>query len=307
MTITLLGWLLCLAAGFALQARSHDPGRLSRVFFLITYWGTEPLVVFFAYTTIRFDADLFAAMALVVASSWAVLGLAMLWTRALADAPRTRANLILAAALGNTAIVGYPLAVLLFGPRGLALAVLYSQFAFLIPALPVSTGIARHFAGPESKVPTSPGLRKLVRSWVLNPPVAAAVVAVGLRLAGVDANTVAAPIGPVVGVFIGLFGFLQIGLATPMHRVAHGLVVLARAGTALLFRFAVAPLTLFAAGRLTGVPIPGVFLLLAACPVAFHTMVLARVYHLDAPLQRLLIAVSTPAMVGAVLLWHAVG
>ncbi len=305
MTVALVGWLLCLAGGFALQGRVHDPRRLSHILFLVTFWVTEPLVVFFAYTTIHFDASLIAATAVAVVSSWIVLGLAVLWTRRLADARGTRATLILAASLGNTAVVGYPLAVLVFGPQGLALAVLYSEFAFLIPALAVSTGIARHFAGPTSRVPASPGLRSLLRSWVLNPPVAAAGVAVILRLAGIDASAVAEPIGPVVGVLIGLFGFVQIGLATPLQRVAHGLTDLARAAAALAFRFGAAPLTLLVLGRLAGVEIPGVFLLLAACPVAFHTMVLARVYNLDAPLQRLLIAVSTPALVGAVLLWHA--
>jgi predicted permease len=304
-TATFLGWLLCLAAGFALQRRVRDPERLSQLFFLATFWVTEPLVVFFAYTTIRFAPQLVAALALAVLASWTIVGLAVLSTRSLGGTPGTRASLILASALGNTGVVGYPLAVLVFGPQGLALAVLYSEFAFLIPALAVSTGIARHFAGPESRMPASPGPGALVRSWVLNPPVAAAVLALALRLAGVDARPLADPIGPVTGVAIGLFGFLQIGLATPLHRVAHTAADLLRGGVALVFRFGMAPLVLFVLGRLTGVPIPGVFLLLAACPVAFHTMVLARVYHLDAPLQRLLIAVSTPALVGAVLVWHA--
>ena len=305
MTLTLVGWLLCLAAGFGLQRRAADPRRLSHALFLVTFWVTEPLVVFFAYTTIHVDTRFIAAMAMVIVASWLVLGLAVLWTRTAADERGTRASLILAASLGNTGIVGYPLAVLVFGSEGLALAVFYSEFQFLIPVLAVSTGIARHFAGPSSRVPPRPGVPALLRSWVLNPPVAAAVLAVALRLGGVEADAVAEPIGPVVGVLIGLFGFVQIGLATPLHRVAHTSVDLLRAGAALVFRFAVGPAALYAVGRLAGIEIPGVFLLLAACPVAFHTMVLARVYHLDAPLQRLLIAVSTPALVGAVLLWQA--
>jgi predicted permease len=303
--LTALGWLLCLLAGFALQRHVAQPTRLTRLLFLVTYWGTTPLVVFFAYTTVEVGRALFAAMTVVVVSSWLVLGLGFLWARIGGRSLPDRGTMIIATAFGNTSIVGYPLAVLVFGPGGLALAVVYSEFQFLIPALAVSVGVARRFAGEGSHGPAAPGRRALLRTWLVNPPVAAGLLAIALRAAGVDLRDVVAPLGPAVGLAIGLFGFVQIGLATPLTRLRHGLDDLGRTGATLLMRCGVAPLALYLTGRLAGVPVPPVFLLLAATPVAFHTMVLARVYALNLDLQRLLILVSTPAVIVAVVVWHA--
>jgi predicted permease len=87
--------------------------------------------------------------------------------------------------------------------------------------------------------------------------------------------------------------------------VAHTLADLGRAGLTLALRCGAAPLALLGLGWVTGVEIPGPFLLLAATPVAFHTIVLARVYDLDGALLRLLVAVSTPAVIATVLVWQA--
>ncbi len=182
---------------------------------------------------------------------------------------------------------------------------MYSEFQFLIPVLAVSTGVARRFAGPGACAPGAPHLRTLLRSWLLNPPVAAGVLAVTLRVAGADLRDAVEPLGPAAALAIGLFGFVQVGLAAPLERVAHSLADLGRAALTLALRCGVAPLVLYALGRLTGVDIPGAFLLLAATPVAFHTIILARVYALDGALLRLVVAVSTPAVIAAVLLWQA--
>ena len=42
-------------------------------------------------------------------------------------------------------------------------------------------------------------------------------------------------------------------------------------------------------------------------PVAFYAMVVAAVFDMDRQLARLLVAVSTPAVIAGVLLWQAVG
>jgi predicted permease len=304
--LTLAGWTFCLLAGMVLQRRTRRPGRLSHVLFLVTFWATSPLVVFFAYTTVEVDVSLLQAMALAVGGSWLVLAIGLGWGRWAGRDDAERGSMALGAALGNTGIVGYPLAVLVFGAPGLALAVIYSEFQFLIPVLAVSTGVARRFAGPASfGAAATPGLRATARNMLLNPPVAAGLLAVSLRLAGADLRDEAAPVGPAAGLLIGMFGFVQLGLAAPLHRIAHDAAHLLRGAGTLALRCAAAPLLLHGLGRLCGVEVPGAFLLLAATPVAFHTMVLARVYDLDLALQRLLIVFSTPLVIAAVLLWHA--
>jgi len=64
------------------------------------------------------------------------------------------------------------------------------------------------------------------------------------------------------------------------------------------------PLLLLLLAWLLGVHIPGVFLLLAAMPVEFYTMVVSAVFDLDRGLARLLVAVSTPAVIAGVLIWQ---
>jgi len=59
-----------------------------------------------------------------------------------------------------------------------------------------------------------------------------------------------------------------------------------------------------AADIVPAINIPGVFLLLAAMPVAFNTLVVSAVFDLDRELARLLVAVSTPLVIAGVLIWQ---
>jgi predicted permease len=302
---TIIGWTVCLVLGFYLQRRVRDAGRLSHILFAVMFWVTEPVLVFFAYTSVRFDAHLLAVGAVVVTCSWLVLGLGVAGGAICCREHGQRGAVVLGSALGNTSYVGYPLAIAGFGPAGLALAVVYSEFQFLIPALAVSRGVARHYAGPGSRASSEPGVWSLLRGWIVNPLVAAGAVALALHYSGVDLRRVVAPLGPPAGLATGMFGFFQVGLATPLERLAPRLTELAPAALTLTLRCALAPLLLFALARLAGVHMPGVCLLLAATPVAFNPIILARVYDLDSSLLRLVVAISTPLVVVAVLVGHA--
>jgi len=304
MLITIVGWALCLVGGIALQRRLRDPQRASHILFMIILWIAAPLLVIYAYTTVVVQVELLTALAAAIAASWLTLLIGMAWGRLSGRERREGAVLAFATGMGNTGSVGFPLATIVFGGPGLALAVIYAEFQFLIPVEAVVLGLGRHYAGPRSHGAAAPGLRRLIRSWLLNPPVVAGVVAVALRLLGVDISDLVAPFGPAMGVAIGLVGFVQLGLATPLTPLAHDRAELWRALVTLVLRCGLAPLILFAMGWLAGVHIPGVFLLLAAMPVAFNTMVVAAVFDLDAELARLLIAVSTPLVLAGVLVWR---
>lgn len=304
MLITVAGWALCFAVGVVLQRRVRDPQRLSHALFRVVLWGAVPLVTFFAYTTVNLNDGVVQTMPVVMAASWLTLGIGVLWARLGRGDPGKRGVLALATGLGNTANVGYPLASLVFGSQGLAAAVIYSEFQFLIPTIAVAVGVARRFAGPTSRAPAAPRLRDVVHSWLVNPPVAAGVLAVAIRAAGVDLQGVVTPIGPYVGLAFGVLGFLQLGVAMPLKPLAHGRDDVRRAAVTLALRLGAAPLVLFAAGRATGIDVPGVYLLLAAMPVAFNTMIISRVFDLNTELARLLIVVSTPLVIGGVLVWQ---
>jgi predicted permease len=302
--ISIAGWLACFAAGVALQRRLRDPQRASHLLFQFVLWVLSPLAVVYGYTTVSVRPELVVAFACVVAAAWITLLTGMLWGRLGGRARGEAGVMAFATALGNTSILGYPLATLAFGGPGLALAVVFTEFQFLIPTQGVILGLGRHYAGPESLGRRAAGLRQMVRSWLLNPPVIAGAAAVALRLLGVDIAAVVSPFGPAVGLLFGFVGFLQVGLAVSLEPLRHGRGDLWRTAATVVLRSALMPLVLLALGWLVGVRVPGVFLLLAAMPVAFYTMVVAAVFDLDRGLARLLVAVSTPVIIAGFLLWQ---
>ena len=304
MLITVAGWVLCFAAGVALQRRLRDPQRASHILFLIIIWIAAPLIVIYAYTTVTVQVELLAAFAAAVAASWITQLVGMAWAHLCGRTRGESGTMAFATGMGNTSSVGFPLTTIVFGGPGLALAVIYAEFQFLIPVDGVVLGLGRHYAGPNSRGRPAPGLRRLLRSWFLNPPVVAGAVAVALRVLGVDISGLVTPFGPAMGLVFGLVGFVQVGLATPLRPPVHDRADLWRALVTMVLRCVMAPLILLTLGWLVGVHIPGVFVLLAATPVAFNTMVVAAVFDLDAELARLLIAVSTPLVIAGVLIWQ---
>jgi len=301
---TVAGWLACFVAGVVLQRRLRDPDRWSHLLFQLVLWVFSPLAVLYAYTTIEVRLELLAAFACVIAASWLMLLAGMVWGR-FGGRDRAEAGaLACATPLANTAILGYPLAILAFGGPGLALAVVYTEFQFLIPTLGVVLGLARHYAGPGSRGGAAPGLRQLFRSWLLNPPVVVGAVAVALRLLGVDLTALVAPVGPVVGLVVGFVGFVQLGLAISLEPLRHTRGDVWRTAVTVVLRCCLAPLVLFGVGRLTGIAVPGVLLMLSAMPVSFFSLIVSTVFDLDRELSRLLVAVSTVAAIAGVVVWQ---
>ena len=134
MLITIAGWLVCFAAGVALQRRLRNPQRASYLLFVLVLWVLAPLAVVYGYTTVAVRPELAAAFACVVAAAWATLLAGLLWGRLGGRSQDEAGVLAYATAMGNTAILGYPLATLVFGGPGLALAVVFTEFQFLLPA-----------------------------------------------------------------------------------------------------------------------------------------------------------------------------
>jgi len=266
------------------------------------FWTITPVLVFYAFSTVGADRELGLALGAAVGASWLVLGISYGYAVAVSDERDERGALTLAAGFPNTGFVGFPLAQIALGNPGLALMVVYDRLAWLIPAAAVSTMIARLHGNRNAG---ERGRRRLLL-LVGNSPLLAAVLAVGLRLGGVEVGGVAEPLGGVAGAVVGPAGFFLLGLALPLERPSHGLTELRRASGVLAIRFAVAPLALYGLGRAIGAEIPSAFLLGAAMPSAFHLLILARVFDLRPHLMRLLVLGSTVPAVAAVVVATAV-
>jgi predicted permease len=258
-------------------------------------------VVFAAFTTITLDRELGLAVAAAILASWAVVGIGFAYAALVATGRDERGALALAAGFPNTGFVGYPLAQLALGNPGLALMVVYDRLAWLVPATAVSTTIARLHGRREPRRSSGPRLVALLA----NPPLAAAIVALSLRAAGVDLGATVEPAGDVAAALVGPAGFFLLGLALPLDLPRHDTHDFSHAAGALVIRFAVAPLALFLSGVALGAEIPTAFYLGAAMPCAFHLLVLARVFDLKPHLMRLLVVGSTVPAVAVVVLGAA--
>lgn len=281
------------AIGLAVQ-RLHPRPWVLRGTWAVYFWTVTPALVFYSFSTLTFDRDLTLALAAAIVASWIVLAVGVLYAHQASSDPAERGALALGAGIANTGFVGYPLAKIVYGQDGLALMVVYDRLGLLVPALAVTTAIARHYGHRATGAEAS--------AWAafVNPPLLAMAAAIGLRLAGVDVPGVE-QLGDLAGTVVGPAGFLLLGLSLPLERVAHGAAELVRAAGVLAIRFAVAPLVLVACGVAFRAEIPRVFVLGAAMPCAFHLLILARVFGLRTNLTRLLVVASTiPAVIAVV-------
>jgi predicted permease len=302
MGLQLVSWIVALAGGLALQRRP-DAIRLNRRVWNLYFWTVAPAAIAYAYTTIHVDRNLVGSLAVVAASSWLLLGIALVVSRVALRDRAERGAFVLGSGWGNTVALGYPIAQLAFGTPGLALQVLYAQFYFGVPGIAISTTVARlHGVGDGSPAGS---FRTALGVALRNPPLLFAAGAVAARVANVDLVGLVTPLGHAAGVISGPLGFLQLGLAVPLSRFAHGRRDVAIGAGVLVMRHAVAPLLVVALGAAAGLAIPPVFVLAAAAPVAFHIVTLARVFAIRAELVRLLTVGSTVLGGIGIVVWAA--
>lgn len=285
---------LALVLGLLGQRLSDAAAWRDRTWFAF-YWLLTPALVFVTFLTLTLDRRLLLALAAAVLATWTLFVAGTAYARLVAGARETQGALMLAVGWPNTGFVGFPIAQLLFGPSGVALAVVYDRLSWLVPGSSASATVARLYGRRRGEAG-----ERLLRAALLNPPLLAMVVGLAARglhvhLAGaVETRTwLASAVGPM--------GFLLLGVSLPLQRVAHDVQDVGRAAGALVLRFAGGPLVLLAYAHLLHADVPAVFYLLAAMPPAFHLLVLARVYDVRPALTRLLVIGATvPAVVVAV-------
>lgn len=283
------------AAGIWAQRFARSPDRLRDQAWGLSFFWLGPMIAFYSFSVIEVDGELGLAVAAATLSSWVVLGISYGYGVLAGRDREERGALTLAGGFSNTGTLGYPLGVILFGQPGLALMVLYSQLAWLVPTAAVSTTIARRHGR------MSGSHLRMKQSLLLNPPFFAAVAAVVLRWQGVHSAEMVEAFGKIAAEVVGPLGVFQLGISLPLGRISHGVDELGRTLGVCAIRFAVAPLVLLLAGLALGTDIPRPFYLAAAMPCAFHLLVLARVFELRPRLMRLMVVGSSIPAVAVVL------
>ena len=292
--------LVALLVGLGLQ-RLRSQERLRDLIWVFSFWLVIPVLVFATFLGFPLDRKLGLALAVVIASTWLLLGLSFLYARLVTHERDEQGALTLAGALGNTGFIGYPLAQLLYGQHGLSQAVVYDQLAFGVPMSSISVVVGRLFG--RRTVDT--GRRSRLAAVLLNPPLWALAAALVLRALGVHIPHIHSVESGAAAV-VGPMGFLMLGISLPLEQVEHDLLDVARATGAMTLKVAVGPLILFALGTAVGAHIPATFYLLAAMPPAFHLLTVARVFDMRPALMRLMVVAATIPVVAAVAIWSFV-
>ncbi|HEY5159914.1 MAG TPA: AEC family transporter [Gaiellaceae bacterium] len=286
--------LVALLVGLLLQ-RLRSQERLRDLIWIVSFWIVIPVLVFATFLNFPLNRKLVLAVLAAIASTWTLLLLSYLYARLVTRERDEQGALTLAAGIGNTGFIGYPLAQLAFGHQGLSQAVVYDQLAFGVPMSSISVVVARLFG--RRSVDTEG--RSRLATVLLNPPLWTLAAALLLRLAGVHIPHIRT-VEDGAAALVGPMGFLMLGISLPLEQFEHDLREVARATGAIALKIGAGPLILFLLGRAIGAHIPATFYLLAAMPTAFHLLTLARVYDMRPALMRLMIVASTIPVVIAV-------
>lgn len=265
--IPLVGWpLLGWALGHLLP--KVIPAYLGRFLF----WVGVP----FSIVGFLRGADLSGAIGFVPLIAWAAillgLGLAWLWIRGRSWSPPTQGSFLLAAMVGNTGYLGFPVSLALVGPKYFAWALFYDMVGTTLGAYGLGAIMAAYFGSGNRQY------QQVLQAMVKNP----ALWGFGLGMVGRNW-----PLPAIVENALHLFAWTSVALAlvligmrlsqiTSWQNVRPALVSLG-------IKMLVVPLLLGLGLSLLHLPQPQqrVIVLQMAMPPAFATLVLAEAYDLD--------------------------
>jgi malate permease and related proteins len=278
-----VGWLLR-----ATRVLSADDAR--PIHAVIIYAGL-PALIFRAVHPASLDPEL----AVVAVVAWAVflLTAAVAWmlTRALRLPRRVAGGFILAASLGNTGYIGYPVSQAILGEEGLVRAIFYDVFGTVGALLIVGLLIAQHYGdrvGPRINVLREilrfPAVLALFAALVLRPFPVPEVVSSGL-------DALASLVVPLI--------MISVGLSLEVRRLGERPLVL---GTLGAVRLLLAPLVALAIGGLVLDDPAAVRLvaLEAGMPVMMLSIVIGARFGLDTEFLAAAVVLTTIASVATI-------
>lgn len=296
MVTTLLLLTAFALLGVAVQVRSSRSDALRDWLWNLNYVLFIPLAATYALLSIELDRQLLAVVAVGIVAWWLTVAAAGAWARATCPDRAERGAVWLAGAFANTGFLGFPLTYLVFGTEGLQLAIIYDQISLVIPAVVVSTMIARRHGSSDAN---DAAARSLWRIALASPPLWTVLVLIVLRLTILPDPVDLDAMGHVIGTLVGPYGFVLLGLSMPLGGFSHGAHDIVVTAGAVVIRTIVAPLLVLLVALVTGVDVPSSLLLIAAMPTAFHALIIGRVNGLDAHVLRLAIVMSSLLVIAA--------
>jgi hypothetical protein len=239
------------------------------------------------------------------AAWWAMLmGLAIMFyllRRGLyrAGLPPTQGTTLLAAMLGNTGYLGFPITLTLFGDSGFAWALFYDLLGTVLGAYGAGALIASHYGTKRHDGKGFVGVLAVVQQALRNPT----IWAFGLALLYRD------PLPPMLeqGLWAIAWGTISLCLLLIGMRLSQltSLQQLRRVALPLCLKMLLLPLIMW--GMMFGLSIPPiakqVIVLQTAMPPAFATVVLTEHYQLDPEFAVAVVAIGTLGLLLTLPLW----
>lgn len=272
---TLVGTILTFAGivgvGWLLRATGVLRGEDSRALSAVVVYVGLPAFVFQAVHTAKVGPELLAVVPIAWVALAVTLVVALLSTRAMGlDRPRA-GGFAIAAALGNTGYIGYPLTVALLGAASVPQAVFYDVFGTVFALVLVGLPVARRFGVAEEtprhlllELLRFPAVIALAAALVLRPVTLPSALSEGLDLC-------ASMVAPLV--------MLSVGLSLRARTIAGaGVALAALAGLKLVL----SPLVALVVGRaVLGEPALAVAVLEAGMPSMMLTLAVGERCGLD--------------------------
>lgn len=294
---TILGFVAIVAVGVILRRTGVLTREDARPINAVIIYAGLPAMIFRAVHGAALGPELVG----VAGIAWGVFALTALlaWgvSRVLQLPRKTAGGFILAAALGNTGYIGYPISQAVLGDAGLVRAIFYDVFGTVGALLFVGLFIAERFG--------EPGERRIdpLREALTFPPVIALAVGLALRTVEVP-HLLSNGIDALANVVVPLI-MISVGLSlTPGSMRASAAPLAALCGV----RLVVAPAIAFALGlAILGDPeVARLVVLEAGMPAMMLTLVIGSRFELDTDFIASAILVTTVASIATIPLMQAI-
>lgn len=299
LTQTIIGFVAIVCVGVALRIFKIVDREDARVLNAVIIYVGLPAFIF---TAVNGAAVISEEMLRVVGVAWAVFAvigvLSFLVAKALRLQRRRTGAFLLAASLGNTGYIGYPLTAALLGSAAVPVAVFYDVFGTVLQLVLVGFPAARHYGGQGIRLTPLRLMRELATFPALIAAVAALLVPSALVPIAVGdwLGIIAKMVAPLI--------MLSVGISLRPRAIAHGAVALL---ALLVIRLAVAPgLAVMFGGVVLSDPIAfRVTALEAGMPSMMLTLAVGERFGLDDDFIAAAVFVTTAASVVTVPLWQS--
>ena len=211
--------------------------------------------------------------------------------------PKTVAALIITGGISSTSFIGFPVFELLYGKKGLQIAVLMSQAGSFLIGITLGVAVASWHSA-------TPSLKDVLRNVIRFPPFIAFVVAVSLNIASIDFPFLIHNVLSVISAPFSILALLSVGLQINLPEDHEEVAPLA---IGLLYKLLIAPGVIFLLYHFVfrqNLLITSISVMGAAIGPMNTAAIIAGKYNLNARLASNMVAIGIPLSIPVLYIIH---